>query len=201
VNGAVLSPFQARGVPRDPCPAGCIGKRRRTNTSGVIPMSKLSDTQLIILCAASQRDDRGVELPRHIKGEAARKVVDKLIRAGLLEEVRGGGSLPFWPRDLPPLAKSDDSKTPAKELFGRKTTPAPLATRTIGFYAKGCLAGAVALPTATGAIRACWNSWSDEPIRRRRPAGTGSSSATCRNPAAARCSRERNSIITSRAWT
>ena len=50
------------------------------------------------------------------------------------------------PEPLPPLAKSDNSKTPAKELFGRKTTPAPLATRTIGFYAKGCLAGAVALP-------------------------------------------------------
>src|SRR5271166_1863366 len=75
------------------------GKRRRTNTSGVIPMSKLTDTQLVILCAASQRDDRGVELPRHIKGEAARKVVDKLIRAGLLEEVRSGDSLPLWRRD------------------------------------------------------------------------------------------------------
>jgi hypothetical protein len=61
-------------------------------------MSKLTDTQLVILCAASQRDDRGVELPRHIKGEAARKVVDKLIRAGLLEEVRGAGSLPLWRR-------------------------------------------------------------------------------------------------------
>jgi hypothetical protein len=33
------------------------------------------------------------------KGEAARKVVDKLIRAGLLEEVRAGSSLPVWRRD------------------------------------------------------------------------------------------------------
>src|SRR5258707_6684393 len=62
-------------------------------------MSKLTDTQLIILSAASQRDDRGVELPANIKGETARKVVDKLIRAGLLEEVRAGGSLPVWRRD------------------------------------------------------------------------------------------------------
>jgi hypothetical protein len=61
-------------------------------------MSKLTDTQLIILSAASQRDDRGVELPANIKGEAARKVVDKLIRAGLLAEVRAGGSLPVWRR-------------------------------------------------------------------------------------------------------
>ena len=62
-------------------------------------MSKLTDTQLVILSAASQRDDRGVELPANIKGEAARKVVDKLIRAGLLEEVRAAGSLPVWRRD------------------------------------------------------------------------------------------------------
>jgi hypothetical protein len=62
-------------------------------------MSKLTDTQLIILSAASQRDDRGVELPANVKGEAARKVVDKLIRAGLLEQVRASGSLPVWRRD------------------------------------------------------------------------------------------------------
>jgi len=62
-------------------------------------MSKLTDTQLIILSAASQRDDRGVELPANLKGEAARKAVAKLIRAGLLKEVRAGGSLPVWRRD------------------------------------------------------------------------------------------------------
>jgi hypothetical protein len=62
-------------------------------------MSNLTDTQLVILSAASQRDDRGVELPPNLKGGAARKVVDKLIRAGLLEEVRVRGSLPQWRRD------------------------------------------------------------------------------------------------------
>jgi penicillin-insensitive murein DD-endopeptidase len=50
------------------------------------------------------------------------------------------------PQPLPPLAKPDDPATPAKELFGRKTAPAKLATRTIGFYSKGCLAGGMALP-------------------------------------------------------
>ena len=61
-------------------------------------MSRLTDTQLIILSAASRRDDRGVELPANINGEAARKAVDKLIRASLLEEVRAAGSLPVWRR-------------------------------------------------------------------------------------------------------
>ena len=50
------------------------------------------------------------------------------------------------PKPLPPLAKPDDPNTPAKELFGRKPTPAPLAARAIGYYTNGCLAGGVALP-------------------------------------------------------
>jgi penicillin-insensitive murein endopeptidase len=36
--------------------------------------------------------------------------------------------------------------TPAKQLFGVAKTPAPMAARAIGFYAKGCLAGGAALP-------------------------------------------------------
>jgi hypothetical protein len=78
---------------------GAVAANGAAPTQRRIPMSKLTDTQLIILSAASQRDDRGVELPANVKGEAARKVVDKLIRAGLLEEVRASGSLPVWRRD------------------------------------------------------------------------------------------------------
>ena len=62
-------------------------------------MARLTDTQLIILSAASQREDRSVELPANGAGKAAGKIVDKLIRAGLLEEVRASGSLPVWRRD------------------------------------------------------------------------------------------------------
>ena len=50
------------------------------------------------------------------------------------------------PAPLPPLEKPQDPKTPAKDLFGRKTTPVPLAARSIGFYTRGCLAGGIALP-------------------------------------------------------
>jgi penicillin-insensitive murein DD-endopeptidase len=38
------------------------------------------------------------------------------------------------------------SGPPAKDLFGAAKTPALLKARSIGFYAKGCLAGAKALP-------------------------------------------------------
>jgi penicillin-insensitive murein DD-endopeptidase len=50
------------------------------------------------------------------------------------------------PQPLPPLAHPSDPATPAKELFGRKVTPASLAARSIGTYNRGCLAGATALP-------------------------------------------------------
>ena len=62
-------------------------------------MARLTDTQLVILSAASQRDDRGVELSANVQDKAAGKVVAKLIRAGLLEEVGASGSLPVWRRD------------------------------------------------------------------------------------------------------
>ena len=56
-------------------------------------------TQLVILSTASRRNDRGVDLPTNVTAEAVRKAVDKLIRAGLLEEVHANGSLLAWQRD------------------------------------------------------------------------------------------------------
>ncbi len=50
------------------------------------------------------------------------------------------------PRPLPPLANPGDPRLPAKQVFGRELTPADLQARSIGFYARGCLAGAEALP-------------------------------------------------------
>src|SRR5260370_36244137 len=50
------------------------------------------------------------------------------------------------PKLLPPLTNPNDPKIGAKELFGRKILPAAMPTRVVGFYAKGCIAGAEALP-------------------------------------------------------
>jgi hypothetical protein len=58
---------------------------------------KLSDTQLVILSAASQRDNRLVlPLPRSLKGGAATKVVQSLITKGLIEEVDAKLDDPRW---------------------------------------------------------------------------------------------------------
>jgi hypothetical protein len=60
---------------------------------------KLSDTQLVMLSAAAQRDDRCLTLPEKLKGAAAHKVVTKLIAAGLVEEVKAKAGMPVWRRD------------------------------------------------------------------------------------------------------
>src|SRR3984885_9589842 len=50
------------------------------------------------------------------------------------------------PKALPSLTNPNDPKLAAKELFGRKVLPAAMPTRVIGFYSKGCIAGAQPLP-------------------------------------------------------
>jgi Protein of unknown function (DUF3489) len=60
---------------------------------------KLTDTQLRLLAAASQRDDRALERPSNLTGGAAGKVVAKLLAEGLVEEIQSRGSLPVWRRD------------------------------------------------------------------------------------------------------
>ncbi len=60
---------------------------------------KLTDTQLLLLSAASRRDDGALEPPPKLTGGTAGKVVAKLLTEGLVEEVRARGSIPVWRRD------------------------------------------------------------------------------------------------------
>jgi Protein of unknown function (DUF3489) len=60
---------------------------------------KLTDAQLVLLSAASQREDRGLELAPNLKRGAAQMLVRKLLSQGLIEEVGPAGSLPVWRRD------------------------------------------------------------------------------------------------------
>jgi hypothetical protein len=64
----------------------------------MIPM-RLTDTQLVLLSAASQRENGAIELAPNLRGAASHKVVHKLLSEGLIEEVATGGSLPVWRRD------------------------------------------------------------------------------------------------------
>src|SRR5687768_14483114 len=62
-------------------------------------MSKLSDTQLVLLSAASQREHRIITPPERLKGGALKKVYDKLINLGFAEAVVVGRTQPAWRTD------------------------------------------------------------------------------------------------------
>ena len=60
---------------------------------------KLTDTQLVLLSAAAQRQDGVIELTGKQKPAVARKALITLLTEGLVEEVPAGGTLPVWRRD------------------------------------------------------------------------------------------------------
>jgi hypothetical protein len=60
---------------------------------------KLTDTQLVLLSAASRRHDGAVEIGTKLKGSAADKVIGKLLSQHLIEEIPAQGGLPVWRRD------------------------------------------------------------------------------------------------------
>lgn len=91
-------------------------------------MTKLSDTQLVILTAACQRDDRLVlPLPDRLKGGAATKVVGSLIAKGLIREVDAKRGKTVW-RD-----------TGDGHEVTLVVTDAAFAALGIGFLGRDCL--------------------------------------------------------------
>jgi hypothetical protein len=61
--------------------------------------TKLTDTQLVMLSAAAQREDRCLLAPETLKGGAAQKIAKKLISAGLAKETEANCNDPIWRRD------------------------------------------------------------------------------------------------------
>src|SRR5262249_34319578 len=80
--------------------------------------NKLTDTQLVLLSAASQREDRAIDLAGHAKSERA---VSKLLKDGLVEEVAARGTLPIWHHDVDrgPLAFVHHGSRPCRHQGGR----------------------------------------------------------------------------------
>jgi hypothetical protein len=74
----------------------------------------LSDTQLLILSAASQRGDRCLIAPKTLKRAAAEKFVTNLLAASLVREIKAKFDMPIWRRD-----------EEAGQAFSLKLTAAP----------------------------------------------------------------------------
>ncbi len=69
-------------------------------SQGNCPMSKLSDTQLVILSAACQRSGHSVyPLATKLAGGAAAKVLNSLLGKGLIAEVEAGRDDTVWRED------------------------------------------------------------------------------------------------------
>src|SRR5271165_695225 len=60
---------------------------------------KFTDTQLVLLSAAAQREDRCLVALPTLKGGAAQKVASKLISAGFVKEVKAKSGDPIWRPD------------------------------------------------------------------------------------------------------
>jgi hypothetical protein len=60
---------------------------------------KLTDTQLVLLSAATRRKDRCLVAPETLKGGASQKVAKKLISMGLAKETKVKRNDPIWRRD------------------------------------------------------------------------------------------------------
>ena len=61
--------------------------------------AKLTDTQRAILFEASQRKDRCLIPPKTLKAAAAQKVATKLLKAGLVREIKAKTGMEAWRRD------------------------------------------------------------------------------------------------------
>jgi len=60
---------------------------------------KLTDAQLVMMSAAAQREDHCLTLPATMKGAAVGKVSAKLLKLGLVREIRAKAGIPVWRRD------------------------------------------------------------------------------------------------------
>jgi hypothetical protein len=71
--------------------------------------NKITDTQLVLLSAASQREDGAIDIAENPKRGSVKKAIGKLLTDGLVEEVPAGSLLPAWRRDVDrgPLALSE----------------------------------------------------------------------------------------------
>src|SRR5271163_4822210 len=57
------------------------------------------DTQLVILSAAAQREDRCLVTPKSLKGGEAQKIAAKLLAAALVKEIKAKPEMAIWRRE------------------------------------------------------------------------------------------------------
>src|SRR5271157_5708049 len=107
---------------------------------------KFNDTQLVLLRAASQRDDHCLVPPTGPKRSQAQRTVAKLLEAGLVKETRAKAGAPIWRRD------EETGQTYALKLTaaGAKAIAVDDATASIELLQRSDDAALAKLVAATG---------------------------------------------------
>ena len=152
---------------------------------------KLTDTQLALLSAASQRDDHCLTPPTGARSGPARKAAAKLLEEGLVKEVRARKDAPVWRRDedadqafalkltaagLKAIAIDAEGRRQRRKRIGRRAPDARAAAssgpmrRRAGIECPRCWFWS---GTQRGGPFASRPSRWDQDRRRRRDAGTG----------------------------
>jgi hypothetical protein len=106
---------------------------------------ELTDTQLAMLSAAAQRADLCLTAPDKMKGAILRKVSEKLLKLGLVREVRAKAEMRVWRRDagqsyalkltaagLKAIAVDDGSDEATTSKERPQLQPHPRATKATG---------------------------------------------------------------------
>jgi hypothetical protein len=107
---------------------------------------KLTDTQLVMLSGAAQREDLCLTAPDKMKGAILTKVSEKLVKLGLVREVRAKAGMPIWRRDdagqgyalkltaggMKAIAVADGSKDAIEPREARRPQPNPEAAKAYG---------------------------------------------------------------------
>jgi hypothetical protein len=113
---------------------------------GWIMTVKLTDAQLVMLSAAAQRADLCLTAPDKMKGAILAKVSEKLVKLGLVREVRAKSGAPVWRRDnagqsyalkltaagLKAIAVDDGSEEAIATREAQQPQPSPDATNASG---------------------------------------------------------------------
>jgi hypothetical protein len=110
----------------------------------------LTDAQLVMLSAAAQREDHCLTAPDKLKGASLAKVGEKLVKLGLVREVRAKTGAPIWRRDdagnfalkltaggLKAIAIEDDSDEAGAPREASQLRPSPHGTQDWGHDAIG----------------------------------------------------------------
>ncbi len=147
IGGAVSAVYGSSGADRQPWPEMQTAKTAASPDAVAAPSETAPPTVRLAQSAAVPPKSAPAEKPKPNDGAALKPFETAVTKPGSPKSRAMAGAVAAATQIPRPNLKAAAPKQPnARELFAAVKEPANLATRSIGFYAKGCLAGAQPLP-------------------------------------------------------